>query len=51
MVILFALVFMIGVMLYVNGAKYHDEVVMFNGRALLLYGACGMLMCLLNVFL
>ena len=51
MVILFALVFMIGVMLYVNGAKYHDEVVMFNGKALWLYGVCGMFLCLLDTLL
>ena len=51
MVILFALIFLVGAMLYVNGVKYDDDVVLFNGKALWLVGACGMLLCLLEVCL
>lgn len=51
MVILFALLYLVGTWHYAMGLKYEDEVAMFNGKALWIYGAVGMMFCVIRASL
>ena len=51
LVIVFALIFIDGAILWTNGIEYRDPINTFNGKALWLYGAFGLVLCMIHVLI
>lgn len=49
LVLVFSLLFVEGAFLWANGVEYNDPINTYNGKLLWVYGAVGLILCVLRV--